>query len=248
MGSTNDLAVTLGIPTKLNRSRRAYRLGAHERIRCRRLQRTSVFIYLPASARHKRYPTAPAEDEKPARIQRIYDKRLFLHLIPALADVKPRHIKIEYDGNIGEDDFYFGSFSNSTSVAGLFKFDKDDVKLDDGLFELLLVRKLSNPLAAFNMLHRIMKRDFDGDSLIYIKASEVKLTFEKPEIWTLDGGMRRRSNTGRPQGSPPRCEHILARKSDVLAQRKQRKSNRITTKSFIRRLSSADIFILLYCY
>lgn len=49
------------------------------------------------------------------------------------------------------------------------------------------MRKLSNPLAAFNMLHRIMKRDFDGDSLIYIKASEVKLTFEKPEIWTLDG-------------------------------------------------------------
>ena len=119
----------------------------------------------------------------------------FLHLIPALADVKPRHIKIEYDGNVLEDDFYFGSFLISTSVAGLFKIDKDDVKLDDGQFELLLVRKLSNPLAAFNMLHRIMKRDFDGDSLIYIKASEVKyikasevkLTFEKPEIWTLDG-------------------------------------------------------------
>lgn len=111
----------------------------------------------------------------------------FLHLIPALADVKPRHIKIEYDGNVLEDDFYFGSFSISTSVAGLFKFDKDDVKLDNGQFELLLVRKLYNPLAAFNMLHRIMKRDFDGDSLIYIKASEVKLTFEKPEIWTLDG-------------------------------------------------------------
>lgn len=41
----------------------------------------------------------------------------FLHLIPALADVKPRHIKIEYDRNVLEDDFYFGSFSNSTSVA-----------------------------------------------------------------------------------------------------------------------------------
>lgn len=86
-----------------------------------------------------------------------------------------------------EDDFYFGSFSNSTSVAGLFKFDKNDIKLDDGKFELLLVRKLSSPLAAFGMLHRIMKRDFDGDSLIFIKASEVKFTFEKPEEWTLDG-------------------------------------------------------------
>ena len=49
------------------------------------------------------------------------------------------------------------------------------------------MRKLSSPLAAFGMLHRIMKRDFDGDSLIFIKASEVKFTFEKHEEWTLDG-------------------------------------------------------------
>lgn len=38
---------------KAQRSRRAYRLGAHERIRCRRLQRTSVFICRLLRPRHK---------------------------------------------------------------------------------------------------------------------------------------------------------------------------------------------------
>ena len=187
MGSTNDLAVTLGIPTKLNEAAEliasghtnGYDVGDYNGH-----QFSYVACFGPGT---KISYSTPQKMKNLLGYSAYMINGFFLHLISALADVKPRHIKIEYDGNVLEDDFYFGSFSNSTSVAGLFKFDKDDVKLDDGLFELLLVRKLSNPLAAFNMLHRIMKRDFDGDSLIYIKASEVKLTFEKPEIWTLDG-------------------------------------------------------------
>ena len=187
MGSTNDLAVTLGIPTKLNEAAEliasghtnGYDVGDYNGH-----QFSYVACFGPGT---KISYSTPQKMKNLLGYSAYMINGFFLHLIPALADVKPRHIKIEYDGNVLEDDFYFGSFSNSTSVAGLFKFDKDDVKLDDGQFELLLVRKLANPLAAFNMLHRIMKRDFDGDSLIYIKASEVKLTFEKPEIWTLDG-------------------------------------------------------------
>ena len=163
MGSTNDLAVTLGIPTKLNEAAEliasghtnGYDVGDYNGH-----QFSYVACFGPGT---KISYSTPQKMKNLLGYSAYMINGFFLHLIPALADVKPRHIKIEYDGNVLEDDFYFGSFSN------------------------LLVRKLSNPLAAFNMLHRIMKRDFDGDSLIYIKASEVKLTFEKPEIWTLDG-------------------------------------------------------------
>ena len=186
-GGDGTLNETLGIPTKLNEAAEliasghtnGYDVGDYNGH-----QFSYVACFGPGT---KISYSTPQKMKNLLGYSAYMINGFFLHLIPALADVKPRHIKIEYDGNVLEDDFYFGSFSNSTSVAGLFKFDKDDVKLDDGQFELLLVRKLANPLAAFNMLHRIMKRDFDGDSLIYIKASEVKLTFEKPEIWTLDG-------------------------------------------------------------
>ena len=187
MGSTNDLAATLGIPTKLKEAAEliasghtnGYDVGDYNGH-----QFSYVACFGPGT---KISYSTPQKMKNLLGYNAYMINGFFLHLIPALADVKPRHIKIEYDGNVLEDDFYFGSFSNSTSVAGLFKFDKNDIKLDDGKFELLLVRKLSSPLAAFGMLHRIMKRDFDGDSLIFIKASEVKFTFEKPEEWTLDG-------------------------------------------------------------
>lgn len=187
MGSTNDLAATLGIPTKLKEAAELIASGhtnGYDVGDCNGHQFSYVACFGPGT---KISYSTPQKMKNLLGYNAYMINGFFLHLIPALADVKPRHIKIEYDGNVLEDDFYFGSFSNSTSVAGLFKFDKNDIKLDDGKFELLLVRKLSSPLAAFGMLHRIMKRDFDGDSLIFIKASEVKFTFEKPEEWTLDG-------------------------------------------------------------
>ena len=77
--------------------------------------------------------------------------------------------------------------SNSTSVAGIFKFDEDDVKLDDGVFEVLLVRKIKSVADAFGMIAKIAKRDYDGDSLIYLKTKSAKFTFDEPVPWTLDG-------------------------------------------------------------
>lgn len=147
MGSTNDLAVMLGIPTKLNEAAEliasghtnGYDVGDYNGH-----QFSYVACFGPGT---KISYSTPQKMKNLLGYSAYMINGFFLHLIPALADVK----------------------------------------LDDGQFELLLVCKLSNPLAAFNMLHRIMKRDFDGDSLIYIKDSEVKLTFEKPEIWTLDG-------------------------------------------------------------
>jgi hypothetical protein len=50
-----------------------------------------------------------------------------LKLPQLLKELKPMHLKMEYDGGFIEDDFYFGAISNSTSVAGTFKYDPDDM-------------------------------------------------------------------------------------------------------------------------
>ncbi len=187
MGSTNDLAVTLGIPTDLKAAAELIASGE-----------TNSYDIGCFNGRHFSYvacfgPGTTYSYSTPQKMKNMLGYSAYiingfiLHIIPALKDVKPRHIKIEYDGNVLEDDFYFGAFSNSTSVAGLFKYDKNDVKLNDGKFELLLVRKLANPLSAFAMLRKIMKRDYDGDTLLYLKASDIKMTFDEAETWTLDG-------------------------------------------------------------
>ena len=37
------------------------------------------------------------------------------------------------------------------------------------------------------MFAKIAKRDYDGDSLIYLKTKSAKFTFDEPVPWTLDG-------------------------------------------------------------
>ena len=95
-------------------------------------------------------------------------------------------MKIEYDGGVLEDDFMFGSISNSTSVAGLFRLKPEDVKLNDGIFELLLVKKIS--LASVPIaLGKIRAQQYDGKQIILLRTSKVKITSEESVAWTLDG-------------------------------------------------------------
>ena len=70
----------------------------------------------------------------------------FFEGIKSLGAIKPLHLKFEAEGKIIEDDFLFGAVSNSMSVGGIVKFDENTVKLNDGLFEVLLIKNPNNIL------------------------------------------------------------------------------------------------------
>lgn len=74
--------------------------------------------------------------------------------------------------------FYFGAASNALSVAGMFKFDKNKVRLNDGKFEVMLVRKITGASGFFSMLKKMIKGGYDGDSLISLTSSDIKFTFD----------------------------------------------------------------------
>ena len=110
-----------------------------------------------------------------------------LQLIPTMKALKPKHICVEYDGNVLEDDFYFGTISNTHSAAGMFKFRKDEVRFNDGKFEVVLIRKVKTPFQIFSLLKKMRLHEYDGETLVHFQASKLHFTFEKPESWTLDG-------------------------------------------------------------
>lgn len=186
-GSTNDLAATLGIPTKIDE--------AAELILSEKLNSYDVgefngrfFNYVASFGLGVEVSYSTPQAMKNLLGHWAYMINAFvLKLIPMLSHLKPVHMKVEYDGNELEDDFYFGSFSNSTSVAGLFKFNQDEVKLNDGCFELLLVRGLKRKSEAFSMLGKIIRQEYDGERIMLIKAKNVKITCDEEIPWTLDG-------------------------------------------------------------
>lgn len=184
-GSTNDLATTLGIPVGvgpatnmiLNGKTNGYDVG---------LFQGRYFNYIASfgAATDLSYTT-------PQKWKNLFGHNAYVfygvgvRMIPMLAGFRPTYMKIEYDGGVIEDKFYFGAISNTTSVAGVFKY--DNIKLNDGYFELLLVRGLKSNLDAFGILNKVIRKDYSGDNIIFTKTKKVKITCDQKVPWTLDG-------------------------------------------------------------
>lgn len=180
-GSTNDLATTLGIPTDIKKATDLIMSG-HTNSYDLGLFNNRYFSYVASFGAFTKSSYATSQKMK----NRLGHMAYILNGLGELKNIRAIHMKIEYDGGVLEDDFMFGSVSNSTSVAGLFRFKPEDVKLNDGIFEILLVKKIS--LAAVPVaLGKIRAQQYDGKQILLLRTSKVKITSEEPVAWTLDG-------------------------------------------------------------
>lgn len=111
----------------------------------------------------------------------------FFEGIKALGNIKPIHLKIETEEKVIEDDFIFGAVSNSMSVGGIVKFDQAAVKLNDGLFEVLLIKNPSNILKLQQVVDGILKHELNRDGMEFFHTEKLKVTGGDGLDWTLDG-------------------------------------------------------------
>lgn len=110
--------------------------------------------------------------------------------IAALSSIKPYHIKVEYDGKEMEDDFLFGMVCNTVFVGGFKTISEEVVAVDDGMFEVVLVKKPVSTqefFDGFQALLNHMSSIGETGPLIGIHASKLKITSQTPLPWTLDG-------------------------------------------------------------
>jgi diacylglycerol kinase (ATP) len=106
--------------------------------------------------------------------------------IEMLPSLKPASVKIEYDGNVIEEDIMLFLISNTNSVGGFEKL-APDACLDDGYFDLLILRKTN--LAEFIRIASLALRGahLDDKHVIYSKAKHIKVTpVEKMQL-NIDG-------------------------------------------------------------
>ena len=107
--------------------------------------------------------------------------------IASLPSITPYHIKVEYDGNVLEDDFYFGMVSNAYSIGGIKLPAKEHVILDDGLFEVDLVKKPVSITDVANGFQWLTDPQASKGMRVHFKASHLTFTCDRPLPWTLDG-------------------------------------------------------------
>ncbi len=111
----------------------------------------------------------------------------FFEGIKSLGNIKPVHLCFKTNEKEIEGDFLFGAISNSMSVGGIVKFDESAVKLNDGKFEILLIRNPDNVLKLQPIIDGILKRDFDKEGIEFFTAQSVTVSGGEGLSWTLDG-------------------------------------------------------------
>lgn len=97
------------------------------------------------------------------------------------------HMKIKYDDVEIEDDFIFGMIANSMSVGGFKGITGEDVWLDDGIFEGLLVRRPNSLKDLQLTINALIRHDFSAPYFYYFKSGSFEFHSEEIVPWTLDG-------------------------------------------------------------
>lgn len=102
-------------------------------------------------------------------------------------DVKSYQVKIEANGTSYEGEYIYGMITNSHSVGGFKNLIGPGVEMNDGLFEVTLIKRPKN-LLELNEIIAALLNAYDNTSLIdTFKADFLEIHSQESISWTLDG-------------------------------------------------------------
>ena len=181
-GTTNDFARTLQLPTKAEKCMdmilsgfpHHYDMGSFNGRNFSYIASLGVFTKVSYST--------------PQKIKNALGHTAYLlEGAKEIGHITPFEASFTANGETYEGEFLFGSVSNSTSIAGLFKLNGLDVRLDDGEFELMLIRNPKNVTDLGGILQGLVRGRYDPRYVVFTHAAEIDFKSEKPLAWTLDG-------------------------------------------------------------
>ena len=97
------------------------------------------------------------------------------------------HMRIEHDEGVEEGDYIFGAVSNSISVAGMESTLLSNVKLDDSLMEVSLIRAPEKFADTNAIVSDIAAGKIQHDNVRMFKTHHIRFIADEPVAWTLDG-------------------------------------------------------------
>lgn len=102
-------------------------------------------------------------------------------------EFKPKRMKIIANGTEYEDEFIFGAVTNSTSIGGLVKLDRKTVNMNDGLFEVMLIRNPQNFSSLCNIAHDVLQCRYNGKDVVFFQTNSITFLGGENVPWSLDG-------------------------------------------------------------
>lgn len=181
-GSTNDFANSLGIPKGMQQAADVVVNGKTFACDVGRFN-GDIFIYVAAFGIFTDVSYATPQDSKNVLGHAAY----LIEGVKRLPSVRAYPLKITCNEEVIEGEFLYGMVTNSHSVGGFRGITGQNVSLNDGLFEVTLIRKPSNPLDINNIILALVDKRVKSEYIYTFTSESVKVESEEPVAWTLDG-------------------------------------------------------------
>lgn len=180
-GSTNDFARTLKIPRDMRKAAEVVTQGVEFKCDMGSFN-DKYFVYVAAFGLFTDISYGTGQDMKNSFGHLAY----LIEAMSRIGPVKSFHLTVEHDGIKEEDDYVYGMISNSLSVGGISNLAQKDVILDDGLFEVTLI-KTPGDTAAFGEIAAAIVNGISNDFVSFFKTEEIHFSSKSAVDWTLDG-------------------------------------------------------------
>lgn len=181
-GSTNDFSHSVGIPVKTMQAAEAVISGVPFECDIGKLQ-NRYFSYVAGFGTLTEVSYNTPQDVKNTLGFTAY----ILEGIAALPTITSFKISFESKERSGSGDYLLGLITNTIHVAGFKSLISESVMMDDGLFEVLLIKNPKNAAELNKIIACILRKEYDNSFIDCFKTSKITITSEEPLAWTLDG-------------------------------------------------------------
>lgn len=182
-GSTNDFATTLGIPKRALGAVRMVLEGHTIPVDVGRFnERYYAYVCAFGAFTHLSYSTSQQAKNMFGLLAYVAKG------LETLKDIVPIRMRFTINGEVIEDDFAFGCISNSEIIGGVIRLKKSWVELNDGMFEITLIRYPPDSMGFSKIINSITSGEMNCEYISIYHASEVDIeVLGDPIAFSLDG-------------------------------------------------------------
>lgn len=182
-GSTNDFAASLDLPKNMLRAAAIAVAGRPFAIDVGKFGDGRYFVYVAAFGAFTEVSYKTPQETKNVLGHQAY----MLEAVKRIAGLKSYRMKFFWDDQELEEDFILGMVTNTISIGGFKGLVQPRVALNDGEFEVMLVRKPRTPKDIQSIVSCLINKDAENDCVYMFRTSNLRMESEEIVDWTLDG-------------------------------------------------------------
>lgn len=181
-GSTNDFAASAGLEKGFLSAAEAIAKGNARPLDVGRFN-DKYFAYVAAFGAFTDVAYTTSQQFKNIFGHAAY----ILEGIKRISAIKPHKMKVVTKEGEIEGEFIYGMVSNTVSVGGMKALPEEEVDLNDGLFEVILVNPIETPSDLNQLITDFANKSAESRVYRFFKAQRLEFVSEEDLSWTLDG-------------------------------------------------------------